>query len=225
VLFVCEGAFFLRLTFILFVITNLLVLCFSKTAIANVTMVAILPLQVNADEDIEYINKSIVEMLVSRITYGTHITIVDQNMVKDVLSKELSGKLTNRKIKKIGDALGADYVIFGSISKIGNNLSIDINVLNVLQEGMIIPAFTQSVGLDEAVSRINILAQEVRDAISTGFRDLMPKTTTATHSPVADRTFKDSKVSEVVPGKVKGLDLTGNEGEKVSETENKAISK
>jgi TolB-like protein len=203
----------LRLAVRFFVITNLLFLCYSGIAIPNATKVAILPLQVNAGEDIEYINRGIMEMLVSRITYGTHILLVEQNLVKDAMSKAQPGTLTKEKIQKIGDALGAEYVIFGSISKIGNNLSMDINVLNVLQGGMTIPAFTRSVGLDEVIPEINILAQDIREAISTGFRDLLPETTTTTQPPVADGAFieGDSKADEVVPAKIEEFDLTGGD--------------
>ncbi len=212
-MFFIVGGFFLRLAVLFFVITNLLFFCYSGTAIPNATKVAILPLQVNADEDIEYINRGIMEMLVSRITYGTHISIVGQNLVKDAMSKVQPGTLTKKKIQEVGDALGAEYVVFGSITKIGNNLSMDINVLNVLQDGMTIPAFTQSVGLDEVIPKINILAQDVREAISTGFRDLLPKTTTVTQPPVADGKFieGDSKIDEVVPAKIEEFDLTGGD--------------
>ena len=212
-MFFIIGGFFLRLVVRFFVITNLLFLCYSGIAIPNAIEVAILPLQVNADEDIEYINRGIMEMLVSRITYGTHISLVEQNLVKDAMSKEQPGKLTKERIQKIGDALGAEYVIFGSISKIGNNLSMDINVLNVLQDGITIPAFTQSVGLDEVIPKINILAQDVREVILTGFRDLLPQTTTVTQPPAADGAFieGDSKVDEVVPAKIEEFDLTGGD--------------
>ena len=214
-MFFIIGGFFLRLVVRFFVITNLLFLCYSGIAIPNATKVAILPLQVNAGEDIEYINRGIMEMLVSRITYGTNISLVEQNLVKDAMSKAQPGTLTKEKIQKIGDALGAVYVIFGSISKIGNNLSMDINVLNVLQDGMTIPAFTQSVGLDEVIPKINILAQDIREAISTGFRDLLPETTPTTQPPVADGAFieGDSKADEVVPAKIEEFDLTGGDVE------------
>ena len=186
---------------------------YSGIAISNATKVAILPLQVNADEDIEYIGRGIMEMLVSRITYGTHISVVEQHLVKRAMSEERPGKLTKEKIQKIGDALEAEYVIFGSVSKIGNNLSMDIRVLNVLQDGITIPAFTQSVGLDEVIPKIEILAQDVRGAISTGFRDLLPQTTTVMQPPVSDGAFikGNSGVDDGVPVKIEEFDLTGSD--------------
>lgn len=212
-MFFIIGDFFLRLAFLFFVMVNLLFLRYPGIAIPDATKVAMLPFQMNADEDIEYLNKGIMEMLVSRITYGSDVSFVEQYLVKDAMSKEQAGKLTKEKAQAIGDALGAEYVIFGSVSKIGNNLSMDVHVLNVLQDGITIPAFTQSVGLDEVIPKIEILAQDVRGAISTGFRDLLPQTTTVMQPPVSDGAFikGDSGVDDGVPVKIEEFDLTGSD--------------
>lgn len=212
VFFLLLGVF-LRLAFLFFLITNWLFFCYSGMAISNETKVAMLPLQVNADEDIEYLSRGMMDMLVSRMTCGTHISMVEQHLVNRAMDKEQPGKLTRATIQKIGDALGAEYVIFGSVSKIGDNLSMDIRVLNVLQDGMTIPAFTQGVGLDEVIPTINLLAQDLREAISTGFRDLLPKTTTVTQPPGADGAFMEegSKIDEGTPVIIEEFDLTGGD--------------
>ena len=205
---------FLRATFLLFVIMNLLVLCNSKMGIANVTKVAFLPFQVNAEEDIEYINEGIRKMLVSRITYGAHIVVIEQNLVKDALSNDLPGQLTKEKVQKIGNTLGAGYVIFGSISKIGNNLSIDVNVLNVLKGGVAIPVFVQSVGLEEVIPKMVKLAGEIRDAISTGFKSLPSETTTIQPAEKSEIFPKeDLKTGEITPGKIEEVDLAESDSE------------
>lgn len=182
-------------------------------AIPNETKVAILPLQINADEDIEYMSRGMMDMLVSRMTYGNQISIVEQHLVNHALAKEQPGLLTKAKIKKIGDALGAEYVVFGSLSKIGDQVSMDVHVLNVLQDGMSTPAFSRGVGLDEVIPMINLLAQDVREAITTGFRDLLPQTTTVTQPPESDGAFmkEGSSVDEGRPVIIEEFDLTGGD--------------
>jgi len=63
------------------------------------------------------------------------------------------------------------------------------------------------------IPKINILAQDVREVILTGFRDLLPQATTVTQPPAADGAFieGDSKVDEVVPAKIEEFDLTGGD--------------
>jgi len=162
--------------FLLIIVINFLILCYPAVGISGLAKVAILPFQMNTNEDIEYINRGIRDMLTSRITYGAQITIIEQNMVKEVLSKVILGELTKEGIYEIGKSLGADYVIFGSITKIGNNLSIDISVLNVLQGGLTKPVFTQSIGLDEVIPKMSSLAQGIISIISAGFGSLQPET-------------------------------------------------
>ena len=214
-LFIYEGIFFLRLTFQLFIVINLLVLCYSNSVgIASVAKVAILPFQMNADEDIDYINRGIRDMLTSRITYGTHITILEQSLVKDALYKVGTGELTQKIVQEVGSTIGVDYVIFGSITKIGNSLSIDISVLSVLQGGVTRPVFTQSIGLDEVIPKMRGLTQGIIDAISTGFGSILPETTTI-QPPEVDKTLleEEAKDGEVVPERIKEVDSTESNGE------------
>lgn len=199
----------------MFMVIHLLVLCYSPSiGIANdVTRLAILPFQLNADEDIEYINSAVRDMLTSRITYGTDVALVERGMVKEVLSKVHPGKLTQRMVQEFGRTLGVDYVVFGSITKIGNNLSIDISVLNVLQGGIIKPVFTQSIGLDEVIPKMNGLAQGIKDTIATGFEGLLP-TTTSVQSSEPDETLLEGglKTVETVPTGIEEANLTSSDG-------------
>jgi len=215
VLFIYEEIFLLRLTLQLFIVINLLVLYYSNSVgIASVAKVAILPFQMNADEDIDYINRGIRDMLTSRITYGTHITILDQRLVKDALYKVGTGKLTQKMVQEVGSTIGVDYVIFGSITKIGNSLSIDISVLSVLQGGVTRPVFTQGIGLNEVIPKMSGLTQGIIDAISTGFGSIVPETTTI-QPPEVDKTLleEESKDGEVVPESIKEIDSTESDGE------------
>lgn len=207
---------FLKLTLILFIVINLLISCDAKMGFANMAKVAILPLQMNADEDIEYINRGVRDMLASRITYGNHIAVVEQSVLRDVVSKLSPGEVTKKVIQEIGSTLGIDYVIFGSITKIGKNVSIDIYVVSVLQEGGTLPVFARSFGLDELIPEMSRLAQGVRDAIAKGFKSLPPETTTV-QPPEADKKFSEegSEVSKGVPEKIKEVDLT--EGDRALE--------
>lgn len=168
---------FLRLVLRLCIASVFLHVCYFGRGIAPGAQVAILPFEINADEDIEYIHRGFREMITSRIAAGDTITVIEHNAVRDVIAAVTPAKLTKKVVQDIGSRLGTDYVIFGSITRIGNNVSIDIKLLSVLSGAITVPVFAQSLGLDEVIPKITILAQEIRSTILTGFEDSKTETT------------------------------------------------
>ncbi len=194
---------FIKLKLLLFVAISLLTLCYYGRGTASVVKVAILPFQMNAGEDIEYINRGIRDMIASRITYTTHITVVEQDLLGNTLSKTLPGKLTKKEIQEIGSRLGVDYIVFGSITKIGSNMSIDINILNVSQGKIIKPAFIQITGLDELIPKMKNLAHEIKDTITTELSSLPPETTVQPSEAVKTLLKEEKKLDEALLEKIK----------------------
>jgi hypothetical protein len=110
-------------------------------------------------------------------------------------------------------------------------VSIDISILNVLQGGITKPVFAQSVGLNEVIPKVNSIAQEIVDTISTGFEGLPPEKSSV-QPPVVDETLLEEGensdgASEI---EINSLDenlvyqKSVNELDKNAETENDAIS-
>ena len=78
------------------------------SVIASEFKVAILPFRVNSDEDIEYINRGIRDMLTSRITYGSSITVVEYSRVRVALSDLPPHSLAEDGVQKVGQSLEAE---------------------------------------------------------------------------------------------------------------------
>lgn len=127
--------------------------------------VAILPFQTNADEDVVFLYRGISQMLMSRIAAGSGFHVIEPNVVLKMLANIPDGELTKVQILEIGKALGADHVIYGSITKFVENVSVDMNVINVRQGWTTVPIFIQC-KLDELIPKISDLAQGIKDAIS-----------------------------------------------------------
>ena len=186
--------------------------CSYSIGITGTSKVAILPFQTNANENIDYIKRGIREMLTARVTYGDDLSVVEHHLVKDALSRVGPSELTKQGVQKLGSTLEADYVIFGSISKIGNNVSIDISMLNVLQGGITKPVFAQSVGLDEVIPKVSSLAQEIVDSITTGFGSPPPTETLIKPSEVDETLLeKESEGGEAEPEKIEEVDLNDSD--------------
>ncbi|MDX1779110.1 MAG: hypothetical protein R3339_09535 [Thermodesulfobacteriota bacterium] len=133
-------------------------------------------------------------MLTSRIGSAPSISVVKQGLVRETLAKGTVSELTEESAVDVGRTLQADYVVFGSISKIGDNVSVDLNLLDVEEGGTLISAFTQSLGLNEVVPQMNVLAQGITEAITS--RDKTPPV----ELPLAGAPIEGSSSAETASG-------------------------
>ena len=137
-----------------------------QPGLAASSTVAVVPFRINAEEPIDYIGDGVRDMITSRIGSTPSIRVVKQSLIREAIVQVGGGELTQERALDLGRSLQVEYVIFGSISKIGNNVSIDVNLLDVQEEGTLTSAFTQSLGLDELIPHMNILAQGINEAIA-----------------------------------------------------------
>jgi TolB-like protein len=130
--------------------------------------IAILPLTAGGQEDINYITEGLRDMIASRISSGAGLAVIEQAAVKRQYAGGGREAPSPEKVRSTGKALGADYVIFGSVAKMGDDLLIAINMLSVAKGGAPLPVFSQTLGLNEVIPRLQLIAQEVRGAIEDG---------------------------------------------------------
>jgi TolB-like protein len=181
----------LKEMFPIFAIIQLAFLCFAAGVTARDYTVALVPFRMNADENIVYIENGVRDMLTSRMSFDAPITLVERSLIDDELSNMSARELTREKLMELGSALQADYVIGGSISKMGNNVSIDVTILNVIKGGTTSAVFTQSFGLDELIPRMKVLTQEIADTISREGDTAVRETTGAQPPEGAETVFEE----------------------------------
>jgi TolB-like protein len=127
--------------------------------------VAVLPFAVHSAENIDYVRQGIGDMLSSRISVNEKIEIVSKDAVLAAL-KELGGKdLTLADVYGLGKKLNADFVVWGSITKIGNNLSIDGQLVDITAYKAAVTIAAQSPSMDDVVPKINDFAQRIEARI------------------------------------------------------------
>lgn len=130
--------------------------------------IAILPLTTGGQDNIEYIAEGLRDMIASRVASGSGLMVIEQAAVTAKYSGGGRETPSVEKVRGLGRALGADYVIFGSAARMGSDLIIAVNLLSVSGEPTPIPVFTQTLGLDEVIPRLQLIAQEVRSAVEDG---------------------------------------------------------
>ena len=123
--------------------------------------VTILPFTLHSAENIDYIKQGVAEMLASRIGSYDKITITDESVVQDELKKSKIKNISTNNAYKLGKKLNSDYVIWGSITKIGNNISINAKLTDIANNKSDIGVSIQSKTLDDVIPRINDFSEDI----------------------------------------------------------------
>ncbi len=126
--------------------------------------VAILPFQMNAPEDLSYLKEGILDMLSSRLAWEGKVDVIEKQVVKDALSDH-QGPLNEAAAREVGTTLGADYVLFGSLTVFGDSVSIDAKMIALQGDRSPVTVYAQTKGMGEVIPRINDFAQDINNKI------------------------------------------------------------
>lgn len=144
------------------------VLCLAIILLATQTiwakekyMVTVLPFSLHSAENIEYVRQGISDMLVNRISVADKIEVTRKDVVQSLLNKSGAKELNLTDVQSIGRQLKSDYVVWGSITKIGNSISIDGKLIDITGGKSDVGIFSQSQTLDEVIPKINDFSQRI----------------------------------------------------------------
>jgi TolB-like protein len=164
--------------------------------------VTVLPFTLNSADNIDYVKKGISEMLSTRISVPNKIEVTDKDVVLEELKKSNIKEVKLSDVYKLGNKLKSDYVVWGSITKIGNSLSIDGKLVNIVASKSDIGISTQSQNFDEVIPKINDFSQRiVQHILGTSSQQAAPAVT----APVAAGADKPtapgvSRESQIIAG-------------------------
>jgi TolB-like protein len=155
---------------ILFILSLLLLLISAQPLWAEneVKEIAVLPFTVHSSEDIEYVKNGVWDMLISRVSANDGITVLDKHRVMEELQKMGEKDLTVADIYGLGKRLDIDYVIWGSITKIGNTVSLDGKLLDVSTYKTPVGIFEQCPGIDDVIPKISDFARKINSHVLGG---------------------------------------------------------
>jgi TolB-like protein len=147
---------------------------------------AVLPFTMHADRDLTFLREGIVDMLSSRLAWKDRVSVVNKGTVTNQLAGQV-GPLDEQRALEIGNTLGADYIILGSLTVFGESVSIDAKIMDVSESRELMTAFNQSKGMDEVIPTINRFAQDINGKIlgrTTASPDVSAERETAPIQPV-----------------------------------------
>jgi hypothetical protein len=126
--------------------------------------VAILPVTIHSPENLEYLREGVYAMFSSRVELEGRVLVLERAAVKKAVS-QFSGEIDSEAAQKLGETLGADFVVFGSLTKLGDSASLDLKVLEVKGEKPPSSVYVQAQKLEEIISQVDVLARKVDERI------------------------------------------------------------
>src|SRR4030043_1792299 len=169
----------------------------------KVYKVAILPFIIHRQENRDYLREGINDILPSRITVEGRIIVIERTVVERILYEMRPMRLDEAVAKQVGNRAGADYVVLGSIRKIGNYIRLEARLIRITEEQPPLAAYTQHKGIDDVMMKIGDFAQDIEYKILG-------------HRAMAGRPGEFRHPYLVQPGKVIGR--AGSEGFKKGQT-------
>jgi len=148
---------------ILTTIVSALIILAGSAAAAKEAKVALFEFDVNSNEELGYLKSGISALLPSRISVPEKINIIENYLLKKELTKNPEKTLPN--LTSIAEKLGADFMVFGNITKLGENISIDASLVDILNDRKSTPVFIQSIGVDNMIPEINNFAKNIKGLI------------------------------------------------------------
>ena len=189
----------------------------------KVYKVAILPFLIHSQENLDYLREGIHDILTSRITVEGRIVVIERSIVERALYEERPMRLDETAATKIGMRAGADYIVLGSLTKIGNYISLDARLISLTEEKPPLTAFTQHKGIDDVMVKIGDFAQDIGYKI-LGRRPMVGRPGQPRHPSEPrrgierfDRMDMDFKKSQTFGFEIKGLDIGDVDGDKKNE--------
>src|SRR4030042_449478 len=127
--------------------------------------VAVLPFTIHSTEDLSYLRDGIWDIISSRIIVEGEIETVEKPLVQRFLSDLKGTEIRDQAARWLGARVGADYAVYGSITKAGDYISLDAKVVNVAGPRPTTSAFAQHKGVDEVMTKVDTFAQDIGNRI------------------------------------------------------------
>ncbi len=126
--------------------------------------VAILPFTMHTPSDLHYLQDGIRDMLASRLAQQGKVQVMDRSATLQA-ARSIQGDMNEERALRVGQNLKADHVIFGSVTALGQSISIDSTMISVSAQREPLSLTAQTQTMDEVIPEINQFAQRINDQV------------------------------------------------------------
>ncbi len=131
---------------------------------ANPVKVMILPFQINAEKNLEFLKTGIQDMLGSRLAWQDKVAVIDRSAVNTTVKK--LGRFKDDSLALLaGGQLKADFIITGSVTILGQGASIDAKMMDITGKMAPVSFFGQTNDLGGVIPEINRFATTINETV------------------------------------------------------------
>ncbi len=188
--------------------------------------IAIVPFKINSPENLDYLEGAIYDMLASRLSVDKSIAVIERSTVERTLGKDYAVSMDMDSAVSLGNRLGADYVVLGALTKLGETFSLDAKMYDVNNKERSTSAYAQGSGLDALIPKVNEFARNMNfkvlgyvpaEGVSgyMGIQAENPNFIFATRDLMSKTDFRKSPFWEI---QIKGVDVGDIDGDGMNET-------
>ena len=150
---------------------------------ADVKRIALLPFKINSEKDLSFLQDGIFDMLSTRLAKEGQVEMFSRGEVDAAMqSAAASGTVNEAAARSIGTRLNADFVLFGSLTVLGENVSINAKMVDISNSQPTVTFFDQSRDLGAVITKINLMAADINDKM---FGRRTQRTQTSAKAPPA----------------------------------------
>ncbi|MDY0226253.1 MAG: VCBS repeat-containing protein [Desulfomicrobium apsheronum] len=136
-----------------------LLLCAAPALAQEAKTFAVLPFGVHGPQEYQYLSQGIQSMLTTRLTWPENFTPLDAGTVKKTVT---SLPADSGAAEKIRQALGVDYLVWGSLTVMGQECSLDVNTIDPAGANQPRPTQTQ---LSKVIPTLETVAQDINTQV------------------------------------------------------------
>jgi outer membrane protein insertion porin family len=133
-------------------------LCGASAIAQEEIRVVVLPIEVHAPERLDYIGRQIRELVEEQLREGGVVVVELGEPLQGVPGTEEGGL---NRLRTLGLRVGADFVIWGSLTKIGKRFSLDVKVMESYGVAPPGPVYVEGEGLETLLDSVQGLARDL----------------------------------------------------------------
>ena len=126
--------------------------------------IALLPFKINSEKDLSFLRDGIFDMLSTRLAKEGRVDVIERAEAEAALQSAAgSGSINEAGARDIGTRLNADFVLFGSLTVLGDNVSIDAKMVDITGDKPTMTFYDQSQDLGAVITKINLIAADINN--------------------------------------------------------------
>jgi len=155
-------SYFLKLIFPLLLLWGFF--CGPAYSADPVKQVLVLPLSMNSAEDLTFLQRGILDMLSSRLTFEDRVKVLDRETAFRAV-EGLSGPVNLETAVDLARQASADYVVYGSVTVFGEAISTDARFAETAGQKDLVTFSQAGTSPSDAISHINQFAAQVNETV------------------------------------------------------------